>query len=60
MLEPDEASVARMLGELAPLFRELDALADSFSPDEQAVIARYLSAAADQVRAHADTLAGSA
>jgi MarR family transcriptional regulator, organic hydroperoxide resistance regulator len=58
VLEPDEASVARMLGELAPLFRELDALAGSFSPDEQAVIARYLSAAADHVRAHADTLAG--
>ena len=60
VLEPDEASIERMLGELAPLFRELDALAASFSPDEQAVITRYLTAAADRVRAHAELLAGSA
>jgi DNA-binding MarR family transcriptional regulator len=60
VLEPDEASIERMLGELAPLFRELDALATSFSPVEQATIARYLTAAADRVRAHADVLAGSA
>jgi MarR family transcriptional regulator, organic hydroperoxide resistance regulator len=56
VLEPDEASVARMLGELAPLFRDLDSLADTFTPDEQAAITRYLTAAADMVRAHADTL----
>ena len=56
VLEPDEASVARMLGELAPLFRELDGLADSFAPEEQAAIIRYLTAATDKVRAHAETL----
>jgi MarR family transcriptional regulator, organic hydroperoxide resistance regulator len=57
LLEPDETSVARMLGELMPLFRELDQLADTFSPDEQAAITRYLTAAAERVRAHADELA---
>ena len=56
VLEPDEASVARLLGELAPLFRDLDRLADTFSPGEQAAITRYLTAAADKVRAHADVL----
>lgn len=56
VLEPDEASVARMLGELRPLFDELDRLADTFTPEEQAVISRYLVAAADHVRAHAETL----
>jgi DNA-binding MarR family transcriptional regulator len=56
VLEPDEASVARMLAELAPLFRELDRLADSFTPEEQAAITRYLNAAADRVHTHAEAL----
>jgi MarR family transcriptional regulator, organic hydroperoxide resistance regulator len=56
VLEPDEASVARMLSELMPLFRELDVLAATFSTDEQAAITRYLSAAAERVRAHAAEL----
>jgi DNA-binding MarR family transcriptional regulator len=56
VLEPDEASVARMLAELAPLFGELDRLAGTFTPEEQAAITRYLTAAADRVRAHAETL----
>ena len=56
MLEPDEASVSRMLAELAPLFGELDRLTATFTPEEQAAITRYLTAAADRVRAHAETL----
>ena len=56
VLEPDESSVARMLGELAPLFGELDRLADTFTPEEQATITRYLGAAAERVRAHAEAL----
>lgn len=56
VLEPDEGSVARMLGELAPLFDELDRLAGTFAPDEQTTIVRYLTEAAERVRAHADTL----
>jgi MarR family transcriptional regulator, organic hydroperoxide resistance regulator len=56
VLEPDEGSVARLLGELAPLFAELDRLAATFTPDEQAAIIRYFTAAADRVRAHADAL----
>lgn len=56
VLEPDEGSVARMLGELAPLFDEMDRLAATFDADEQAAIVRYLTAAADRVRAHADVL----
>lgn len=54
VLEPDEASVARMLGELAPLFDELERLAATFSPAEQDAIRRYLSGSAERVRAHAD------
>jgi DNA-binding MarR family transcriptional regulator len=60
VLEPDESSVARMLRELAPLFRELDRLADTFTPEEQAAITRYLTTAAERVRAHAEDLAARA
>ncbi len=56
VLEPDEGSVARMLAELAPLFADLDRLAATFAPHEQAAIVRYLTAAAERVRAHAETL----
>lgn len=56
VLEPDEDSVARLLGELAPLFGELDRLAATFPPEEQAAIVRYLTAAAERVRAHAEVL----
>jgi len=56
VLEPDEGSIARMLGELAPLFEDLDRLAATFSAEEQAVIVRYLGEAADRVRAHAEEL----
>jgi DNA-binding MarR family transcriptional regulator len=56
VLEPDEASVARMLGELAPLFDELERLAATFTPVEQDAIRRYLTASADRVRAHAGRL----
>ena len=59
VLEPDEGSVTRILGELAPLFDELDGLAAEFSPEEQQTIVRYLTAAAGRVRAHADELARS-
>ena len=59
VLEPDEGSIARILSELAPLFAELDRLAATFSPAEQAAITRYLNGAAERVRAHADELARS-
>ena len=45
-LEPTEAAVGRVLGELRPLFASLDALAEDFTPAEQDAIARYLRAAA--------------
>lgn len=57
VLEPDEASLARLLDELTPLFGQLDRLAETFTPDEQAAITRYLTAAAQLVHAHADHLA---
>jgi DNA-binding MarR family transcriptional regulator len=57
VLEPDESSIARILGELAPLFADLDRLAASFTAEEQAVLVRYLDAAAERVRAHAEELA---
>ena len=56
VLEPAEESITRMLDELSPLFRELDDLAATFSPEEQAVIARYLNEAAARVRTHAEEL----
>jgi MarR family transcriptional regulator, organic hydroperoxide resistance regulator len=56
VLEPDEASVSRILGELAPLFDDLERLAATFSPAEQDAIGRFLTAAAERVRAHAGTL----
>ncbi|HEX5812605.1 MAG TPA: MarR family transcriptional regulator [Pseudonocardia sp.] len=56
VLEPADASIARILGELAPLFVELDRLAATFSPEEQDTITRYLTAAAERVRAHVDEL----
>ena len=56
VLEPDEGSIALMLSELAPLFRELDRLAATFSPEEQATIVTYLTAAADRVHEHAGEL----
>ena len=59
VLEPDEGSITRILSELAPLFAELDRLAATFSPEEQAAITRYLNGAAERVRAHADELARS-
>ena len=40
-------------------FAELDRLAATFSPQEQAAITRYLNGAAERVRAHADELARS-
>ncbi|WP_345381541.1 MarR family transcriptional regulator [Pseudonocardia yuanmonensis] len=60
VLEPDEASVSGILGQLAPLFGKLDQLADSFTSAEQAVITRYLTAATELVHGHAlDLAAGS-
>jgi DNA-binding MarR family transcriptional regulator len=56
VLEPDESSVARILDELAPLIVELDRLAATFTPAEQEAITRYLSEAAERVRAFAGRL----
>jgi len=56
VLEPDESSVARILDELAPLIVELDRLAATFTPAEQEATTRYLSEAAERVRAFAGRL----
>ncbi len=56
VLEPDEASAARIVGQLAPLFAELEQLVATFSPAEQEAIAGFLSAAAERARAFAERL----
>ncbi|MUN63752.1 MarR family transcriptional regulator [Kocuria sediminis] len=44
VLEPTDAAVARTLGALQPLLERLDGLSEQFSPEDQAVIGRYLRA----------------
>jgi DNA-binding MarR family transcriptional regulator len=58
VLEPDAASVARILGELAPLFAELEQLVAACTAAEQDAIARFLTDAAECVRAYAERLTG--
>ncbi len=50
-LQATPAAVERVLGELAPLFTMLDALAEEFTPEQQEVIIRYLRAAASRMQA---------
>jgi len=52
-LHASDDAIARVLGELAPLFSAVDAVADSFTPEQQQVIIRYLRAAAAEMRAFA-------
>ncbi len=42
VLRPTPEAVTRILGTLEPLFGALDGLAEEFTPDEQAVVGRYL------------------
>jgi len=49
-LHASEEAIARLLGELAPLFKAVDSLSDNFTAEEQEVIVRYLRAAAAQMR----------
>lgn len=53
-LHPSRSAVGRILAELGPLFRELDDLAETFDPQEQATIARYLRGAARRMTACAE------
>lgn len=46
ILAASPGTVGRVISELSPLFRDLDALAETFEPAEQEVIARYLRHAA--------------
>ncbi|MFW3385370.1 UNVERIFIED_CONTAM: MarR family transcriptional regulator [Kocuria sp. CPCC 205274] len=45
VLAPTDAALGATLGALQPLFERLDGLVETFSPEEQAVIERYLRAA---------------
>ena len=45
VLEPTDAALEATLGALQPLFERLDGLVETFSPEEQDVIERYLRAA---------------
>ncbi|MGQ7298284.1 MarR family transcriptional regulator [Quadrisphaera sp. KR29] len=55
-LAPTESTVSSTLAALGPLFADLDALVSEFSAQEQATVVRYLRAAADRMRAHAERL----
>lgn len=55
-LIPQQETIGRIFGELAPLFDALDALAGDYSDAERAVIERYLRAAAKELRSHARSL----
>lgn len=58
VLEPDEASTARLRRTLAPLIAELDEMAGTFTGAEQAAIIRYLAGATGCVASFAATLGG--
>lgn len=49
-LSASPTAVQSVLGELAPLFASLDALAENFTPAEQEAIVRYLRASAGSMR----------
>jgi DNA-binding MarR family transcriptional regulator len=53
-LQPTDATVGRILGELGPLFTALDDLASDFTPDERDAIVRYLRGAAQLLSAYED------
>jgi len=53
VIQPVPAAVQRMLGELAPLFADIDELAETFTDAEQQVVARYLRSAARRMRDYA-------
>lgn len=53
VLEPDEDSVAQIIDELGPLFADLEQVAATFTDDERAAIARYLTAVAERTRVRA-------
>ena len=57
-LVPQERTVARVLGELGPLFDALDELADGYTEAEQALIERYLRDAAVRMSDYARGLSG--
>lgn len=53
-LRATDHAITQMLGNLAPLFAEIDALAGQFDPEEQEAIARYLRNAAKRMRDYAE------
>ena len=55
VLEPDDDSVARIVGELTPLLNDLEQVAARFSDEERATIVRYLTAVTERTHAHAMT-----
>ena len=55
-LVAQQHAVGRILGELGPLFVDLDNLSQEFSAEEQAVIQHYLRGAGDRLRSHTATL----
>lgn len=53
-LRATEPAIGRVLGALAPLFDDVDALTADFTAAEQEVVVRYLRAAAQRLRSYAD------
>lgn len=56
-VHPRATTVDRILTELQPLFDSLDDLAETFSPEEQDVIVRYLRGATSRLLDHTRTAA---
>ena len=51
-----QEAVGRILGELGPLFADLDTLSSEFTDNDRAIINRYLRAATDRLHVHTQAL----
>lgn len=58
LVVPSAASVGRALGEVLPMAASIDQVLDDFSPEEQAVISRYLAAVIAAYREHLSATTG--
>jgi len=54
LVSPTQAGEAAVFGQLRPMIGELDAVARSLSPDQQAVVADYLTRVAEVLRRTAE------
>lgn len=60
VLQASDTSTGRLLGELAPLFAQLDRLADDLDHDQRETVIRFLRAAAERMDRFVDDSDGDA